>query len=251
MGLENCGRVYFVEKIVIANLKMNMTTAEIGNYLKGIEQIDTKRVIICPSALYLPYFLKKKYKVGVQNIHFEEEGSYTGEISPKQVASMGIHYTLIGHSERRQNFGETDLIINKKIQAAIDNKLAIILCIGETKEDRDLMKTDRVLKRQIVNALRNVKPSEIKNIIIAYEPVWAIGTSLTPKNQEIKTAAIFIKNIVKTLYNDFDVPILYGGSVSAKNIETINKIDNLNGVLVGKSSLKPSELLKIKEIVIG
>lgn len=242
-----------MEKIVIANLKMNLNLYEICDYVVKInELIDTKRVVMCPTSMYLPYFLKNGYSVGIQNIAQTEDGAYTGEVSASQVSSMGIDYALIGHSERRQFFNETDSVINKKILLGLKNKLNLVLCIGETKEERDMLKTDRVLKRQLINALRDVNKEDLKNIIIAYEPIWSIGTGNVPNNKDIATVAIYIKGIINNLYHeDINIPVLYGGSVNEKNIEEINEVKEISGVLVGGASLKTDKLLKIKEVIIG
>ncbi len=241
-----------MEKIVVANLKMNLTVTEISNYLEDIKEvINSKRVVICPTSIYLPYFLKKKYSVGVQNIAATEEGAFTGEVSASQVSSMGVNYAIIGHSERRQLFNETDTVVNKKVLIGIKNKLTIILCIGETKEEKDMLKTDKVLKRQLINALRDISNEEIKNIIIAYEPIWSIGTGNVPQNKDISAITIYIKGIINNLYHeDINIPVLYGGSVNEKNIEELNKINELSGVLVGGASLKADKLQKIKEVII-
>jgi triosephosphate isomerase len=173
-------------------------------------------------------------------------------VSASQVSSMGVKYAIIGHSERRQLFNETDTVVNKKVLLGIKNKLNIILCIGETKEEKDMLKTDRILKRQLINALRDVDNKDIKNIIIAYEPIWSIGTGNVPENKEISTITSYIKGIVNNLYHeDIDIPVLYGGSVNEKNIEELNKINEISGVLVGGASLKADKLKKIKEVIIG
>lgn len=242
-----------MEKIVVANLKMNLTVTQISNYLEEIKEvINSKKVVICPTSIYLPYFLKNRYSVGIQNIAVTEEGAFTGEVSASQVSSMGIKYAIVGHSERRQLFNETDTEINKKVLLGIKNNLTIILCIGETKEEKDMLKTDKILKRQLINALRDIDNVDIKNIIIAYEPIWSIGTGNVPENKEIITITKYIKGIVNNIYHEeIDIPVLYGGSVNEKNIEELNKINNISGVLVGGASLKADKLKKIKEVIIG
>lgn len=241
-----------MEKIVVANLKMNLNALQTSKYLEDISKIlDTKRVIICPTSIYLPYFLKKKYDVGIQNIASTEDGAFTGEVSASQVASMGIKYSIVGHSERRTYFNETDNIINKKVLIGIKNSLNIILCIGETKEEKDMLKTDKILKRQIINALRDVELKNLKDIIIAYEPIWSIGTGLIPQNKDIRITTKYIKGIVNNLYHEeIDIPVLYGGSVNEKNIEELDLIEELAGVLVGGASLDAQKLKKIKEVTI-
>ena len=238
-----------MEKIVVANLKMNMTAAHVNSYLESIKDINTKKVIICPPTIYLPYFVRKKYSVGAQDCVYVNEGAYTGCVSANQIASMGIKYTIVGHSERRANFHETDNIVNKKVHSALENGLNVIMCIGETKEERDMLKTDKILKRQLINGLRDVK--DIKNLIIAYEPVWSIGTGLVPTEKEIKTTIGYILEILNTLYPGTKTKVLYGGSVNEKNIISINNIENVSGVLVGGASLDPGKLKTIKEVVLG
>ena len=239
------------KKLVVGNFKMKMNARDINSYLKSIDKYElNKQVVICPTSIYLPYFLNKKYSVGIQNISYFDEGAYTGEISAAQVASMGVKYAIIGHSERRIYAKETDIDINKKIKMALNNKLKVILCIGESLEERDLLKTDRILKRQILNALSDIEIDMFKNIIIAYEPVWAIGTNKIPTNKEITDTVNFIKMIVNDHFKS-SINVLYGGSINEKNIETLNKIDNLSGYLVGGASTDCSKFLKIIEVVVN
>ena len=236
-------------KLIIANHKMNMDAKEINNYLKELGKIDNKNVIICPTSIYIPYFLKKKFKVGIQNTFIHDKGSYTGEISPKQAKSLGVSYTILGHSERRIYSDETDTFINKKVLEALNNKLKVILCICETLEEKNMLKTDRILKRQVINALRDVE--QIDNVIIAYEPVWAIGTGVVPTSSEISSTISYIKTIIDNLYPDNNVKIIYGGSVTEKNIKSLNKIKEVDGFLVGGASLDVKAFLKIIEVVVG
>lgn len=238
-------------KIVVANLKMNMIVSDVSNYLKEVnDKIVSDRVIICPTSIYVPYFLQNKYKVGLQNTFLRSEGAYTGEISPKQASSMGITFTIIGHSERRMYFDENEITINKKILEALKYHLKVILCVGETLEEKNLLKTKQVLRRQIVRALTHISEEELENIIIAYEPVWAIGTSKTPTNDEIEKNIEYIKNVVNEKYSNTDIKVLYGGSINDKNINELNKIKNVSGFLVGGASLDPNKLFKIIEEVI-
>jgi len=236
-------------KLVIANHKMNMDAKEINEYLKELGKINNKNVIICPTSIFIPYFLKKKFKVGIQNTFIHESGSYTGEVSPKQAKSLGVSYTIIGHSERRIYLDETDTFINKKVLESLNNNLKVILCIGETLEEKNMLKTDRILKRQLINALRDVE--NINEIIIAYEPVWSIGTGVVPENSEITATISYIRTIIDNLYPDNNVKIVYGGSVTEKNIKSLNKIKEVNGFLVGGASLNTKSFLKIIEVVAG
>lgn len=239
------------KRIVVGNMKMNLTVEEVSEYLKEVNnKIYSSRVVICPTSIYIPYFLKHHYRVGLQNTSFKSDGAYTGEISPKQAVSMGISYTIIGHSERRINFNEDDMMINKKIQEAIKYNLRVILCVGETKEEKGLLKTDRVLKRELTHALRDLDESMFGNIIIAYEPIWSIGTNVVPTNKEIKDTVDYIRMIVNQICDTVEVPILYGGSVNDKNVKELNKIENIAGFLVGGASIEPQKFLKIIDEVV-
>lgn len=241
-----------MNKYIVANLKMNMTALEVNNYLKVInDKVDSNNVIICPTSIYVPYFLKQNYKVGLQNVFYESKGAYTGEISPLQASSMGIRYVLIGHSERRIHFEESDLVINKKIREALDNHLKVIICIGETEEEKDMLKTDRVLRNQIGYALKNVDKIDYKNIMFAYEPVWSIGTGNIPTIRDITTTICYIRKILLNHYEWPNPLILYGGSVNEKNISALNEIDVLNGFLIGGASNNPERFLEIIERVLN
>ena len=222
------------KKIVVANLKMSMTTSDVNMYLKKIKDLDNKNVVICPTAIYIPYFLKQNFYVGIQNVYKEELGAYTGEVSPLQAYTMGIRYVILGHSERRNYFKETNDLINEKIKASLKNNLKVILCIGESKEEREMLRTKRVLKKQLLTCLDGV---DIKNVIIAYEPIWAIGTRVTPTNTEIENTISFIKDVVLELKHE-NIKVLYGGSVNEENIKQLNTISNIDGFLVGGASTK-------------
>lgn len=241
-----------MEKMVIANLKMNMVFNDVKEYLNAInESITSDRVVICPTSIYVPYFLGHKYKVGLQNTYIENKGAYTGEISPLQAKSLGITYVLVGHSERRKILKEDNELVHKKLQAILNNNMTAVLCIGETLEEKNMLKTDTVLKRQLITALNDIDEKKYHNIIIAYEPVWSIGTNLVPTNKEIETTVAYIKNIVSTNFKITNIPVIYGGSVNEKNIKELNQIKNISGVLVGGASLDPQKLLNIIEVVVS
>ncbi len=241
------------EKIVVANHKMNMLAEEINEYLKIINKnIITKQVVICPTSIYVPYFLRKGYDVGLQNVFLRSEGAYTGEISPKQAISMGVKYTIVGHSERRTYFKETDDMIGKKILEAIKYNMQVIFCIGETLEERNMLKTDRVLKRQLTNALRLLDKEMLNNVIIAYEPIWSIGSNKVPTNQEIGKTVDYIKTMVFQYKGYDNIRVIYGGSVKSNNIKELNQIENISGFLVGGASTEVNEFLKIiNEVVVN
>lgn len=239
------------KRIVVGNMKMNLTAPEINKYVKALEKKNyNKQVILCPSSLYLPFFVGKSYGVGIQNVAAFEMGAYTGEISAEQAKSMRLDCTIIGHSERRGYFKETDEIVHQKIELSLKANLKVILCIGETEEERDSLKTYKVLKKQIINALKGFDEKELKKIIIAYEPIWAIGTGKTPSNDEIRDTIAFIKEIVKSNVHT-NMSVLYGGSVNEKNIASLNQIENIDGYLVGGASTKVDKFMKIIEVVVN
>lgn len=229
-------------KLIVGNIKMNMKFGEIPNYINHLKTIKRDNLVICPSFIYIPYFIENNFDVGSQNVCVEENGKYTGEISAEQLYSIGVKYTLVGHSERRIKLNETDVDINKKINSALKAKLKVILCIGETEEQNNLLKKDIVLKRQIKNALFGIK--EIENIIIAYEPVWSVGTLKIPSNDELKKTVIYIKNLIFSLYGK-NINVIYGGSINENSIDSIKNIKELDGFLIGGASINPSQFIEI------
>lgn len=231
-----------MEKIIIGNLKNYMSLAQVVDYLKDVNDIENKNVIICPSDIYIPYFLKKGYSVGLQNINGLDK-TCTGEITPKQAKSMGINYTIVGHSERRINLKETNDDINTKIIEAQNYNMKVILCVGESLEERETSKTSDILTQQLINCL---KGTELKDVVIAYEPIWAIGSGKTPTIDDISSTVLFIKKIINDKFNS-EVKVLYGGSVNSDNINDI--IGVVDGVLIGKASTDSKEFLKIIEVV--
>ena len=232
--------------LIVGNLKATMQIGDVANYLQKIKEIDNKNVVICPSSIYLPYFLKQKYNVGIQNVFFKG-GNYTGEISPLQVANMGVKYVMLGHSDRRIYFDEKDTDINKKILECLKYNLKVILCVGETNEDKSMLRTTKVLKKQLLYGLRNIE--NFDNIYVAYEPIWAVGTEASASIKDIEQAVLFIKDLVRTQFKVEDIKVLYGGSITSKNIKEIKQVNNLAGIVVGKSSIDADEFLKIIEEV--
>ncbi|MBE6147269.1 MAG: triose-phosphate isomerase [Firmicutes bacterium] len=229
-------------KWIISNHKMNLSLEEIGRYVHELKTIKSNhQLVFCPSYLYIPYFPKDNYEVGAQNVSSQDNGALTGEVSAKQLKSMGVKYAIIGHSERRNKMFETDEVIREKLVQLLNNQICPILCIGE-KEDELENKTE-VLKRQIENAF--LKVYELSNIIIAYEPVWAIGTGKVPTNEDIEKTVSFIKDFIKENYH-IELPVLYGGSVSPSNIEELNQVNNIDGYLIGGTSL---DLDKLKIVI--
>ena len=239
------------KKLVVGNMKMNLTASEINKYIKEIDKKDyNDQVVFCPSSLYLPYFVGKSYKCGIQNIAATKMGAYTGEVSVEQVASLKVDYAIIGHSERRAYYHETDEVVRQKVELALPEKVKIILCIGETLEERESLKTYKVLKRQLTTALKGLDISNNKKLIIAYEPVWAIGTGKVPTNQDIEDTITFIKEIINDICG-LKLKVLYGGSVNDGNIAKLNEIPNVDGYLVGGASNSVEKFNKIIEVVVN
>ena len=228
-----------MSKLVLANLKMYQSSKEsVDDYINKMKEAKGK-FIVFPSVIYLEKFIQNNFICGVQNASAHNPGPYTSEVSIHALKNMGVKYVLLGHSEVRQNMSEDDELINKKIKQALDNKLKVVLCIGESLEAYNQSQTKAILKDQIYKALKNIT----KEVIISYEPVWAIGSGKTPTNNEIEDIA----NYIKSLFN-YDVKVLYGGSVSDKNINTLNEIPNIDGFLIGKAATNPSSLMKIIEV---
>ena len=221
--------------LIIGNLKMYMTYEKVNNFIENFDE----DVVLCPSSIFVPYFLNHKYKVGVQDISMYDLGSHTGEISAEQAKNLGVTYAIVGHSERRKYNKETDAEINQKIIKGLENDLKVILCIGENKGEDKL----KVIEKQLLEDLNGI--NNIDNLIIAYEPIWCIGTGITPANEQIEATISFIQTIIRERFGQ-SVKVLYGGSVDKDNINTLKKINNLSGFLIGKAS---TDYRQLKEIV--
>lgn len=252
------------KKVIVANWKMNPETfseaREIFNAVKKeTRKIENVEVIIAPPAVWLPQLKVDEgdnLKIGAQNMHWEEKGAFTGEISPVMLKDAMVKYVIIGHSERRIYFNETDDMVNAKILAAFKNKLTPILCFGENLEEKKREKTQDVIKKQISNAFIDIMEDEVRanKIFIAYEPIWAIGSGLIPTFDDILSAKLLIKKILASLYNREiadKIPILYGGSVSGQNAKDIIDKGNMDGLLVGGASIKANEFINIIKTVSG
>ena len=231
-------------KIIAANWKMN-GSEELMKEFSQLTRSKHNDIIICPpftlldsAKTLLPNFIK----IGAQNCSEEDNGPFTGEISASMLREKSVSYVLIGHSERRTLFKETDDVIFKKVEAAIKVELTPIVCIGETLSEKEANKTLQVLDSQINGSLAKIDPHE--QVIVAYEPVWAIGTGLTPDENEIKETHLYIKTKLDQHFNA-DTPILYGGSANAENCSQIISIDNVGGLLVGGASLKKNDFRAI------
>lgn len=236
------------KKLVVANLKMYLSTSDIATYLKKIASLERQNVIFCPTSIYLPYFVGHGYGVGIQNVAATELGAYTGEVSAIQAAGLGVQYAILGHSERRQYFGETNAQIHQKIIQCLRAKMTPIVCIGETAEEYQKQQTKEVLKQQIIACFRDLPAEAISKVIIAYEPIWAIGTGKIPRNEEITEIASEIKHIVVEKFHCHMIPVLYGGSIKCSNIEQLENIKNIDGYLIGKASTT-EEFFRLLEVV--
>ena len=242
-------------KVIAGNWKMNLLPNEAIELIEGLapQVKKTKNdVIICVPFTDLFYSLlsvqNTNIKVGAQNMHFEESGAYTGEVSGKMLQSINVEYVIIGHSERRQYFAETDETVNKKVKAAISYNLKPIICVGETLEQREAGKTVDIITTQTRLALEGLKPEEMSTITIAYEPIWAIGTGKTATSQDANNSIKAIREEVRRLYGDEiadEIIILYGGSVNSSNAKELFETSDIDGGLVGGASLKADEFAKI------
>ena len=247
-----------LRKAVIAgNWKMNKTPAEAKVLIEEIAPLVKNAV--CDVVVCVPYVdlctalettKGTNIHVGAENCHWEPSGAYTGEISAPMLKAMGVEYVIIGHSERRTYFGETDVTVNKRVRAALDNSLKVILCVGEYLEQREQGITAELVAMQVKIALGGVSAEELKNIIIAYEPVWAIGTGLTATADQAEEVCAQIRATLASLYCEDcanAVTIQYGGSMNAKNAKELLSKENVDGGLIGGASLKAPDFAAIVE----
>lgn len=243
------------KKVIAGNWKMNMLPNETIDYIQSfapmVENAEAE-VILCVPYTDLFYALLNtqgtNIKIGAQNMHFEETGAYTGEVSGKMLKVVGVEYVIVGHSERRQMFNETDETVNKKIKTAFENELKPIVCVGETLEEREAGKTVEKITTQTRLALEGLNASQVKNTIIAYEPIWAIGTGKTATSEDANNSIKEIRAEIKKIYGEEianEVIIQYGGSVKSSNAKELFNTSDIDGGLVGGASLKPEEFSKI------
>ncbi len=243
------------KKVIAGNWKMNMLPNEAISFIEQLAPMIQKtkhEVILCVPYTDLFYSLltaqNTNIKIGAQNMHWEEKGAYTGEISAKMLKSIHVEYVIIGHSERRQYFFETDEIVNKKVKKALENGLKPIICVGESLEQREQNKAEEVITNQTANALQDITKEQMENVIIAYEPIWAIGTGKTATSDDANDAIKAIRNKIGKLY-DKEVAqntiLLYGGSVKPENAKELFTTSDIDGGLVGGASLKVEDFNKI------
>ena len=242
-------------KVIAGNWKMNMLPNEAIEFIEAFSPLvkDTKNeVILCVPFTDLFYCLMNaqgtNIKIGAQNMHFEDSGAYTGEVSGKMLKSIGVEYVIIGHSERREYFNETDETVNKKIKKAFEVGLKPIVCVGEKLEQREEGIAEEIVTGQIKLDLEGLTNEQVKNTIIAYEPIWAIGTGKTATSEDANNMIKTIRKQIADLFgNDIaeEVIIQYGGSVKSSNAKELFTTTDIDGGLVGGASLKPEEFSKI------
>jgi triosephosphate isomerase len=237
------------------NWKMNKTVAEAVSVVKALKSsiadVTDVEVLICPTFTAL-YAVNNEVKgsninIGAQNLFWEPKGAFTGEISPTMVKDTGCSYVLIGHSERRQYFNETDETVNKKTKAALVAGLIPVICIGETLKEREQNITFKVIEKQIKEGLAGLTPQQAETIVIAYEPVWAIGTDKTATPDQAQEVHVFTRKVYSQMYGDASqkVRILYGGSVNPTNVSDLMKQPDIDGGLVGGASLEAESFTKL------
>jgi triosephosphate isomerase (TIM) len=245
------------KRIIAGNWKMFNDITETQNLLSkitsGLSGVELNcEVVVCPPFTSLTEagsLLKgSKIKTGAQNIYFEENGAFTGEISAKMILSAGCEFVILGHSERRQIFKENNEMINKKLKKAIQSGLRPIFCIGETLEEREKNVTNHVIEKQLTEGLKEISAEEFKVVVIAYEPVWAIGTGKNATPEQAQEVHEFIRNLVEELYNReaaSAVTIQYGGSVKPENAKELLSQKDIDGALIGGASLKADSFIEI------
>lgn len=243
------------KKVIAGNWKMNMLPDETIKFIDELAPLvkDTNsEVILCTPYTDLFYALltaqNTNIKIGAQNMHWEEKGAFTGEVSGKMLKSIGVEYVIIGHSERRQYFAETDETVNKKIKASFANELKPIVCVGETLEERESGKTEEIITTQTHLALDGLSKEQVENTIIAYEPIWAIGTGKTATSEDANNSIKAIRKEIEKIYGkdvSENVIIQYGGSVKSTNAKELFNTSDIDGGLVGGASLKVEEFEKI------
>lgn len=240
--------------IIAGNWKMHKTIAEALEFVNEVkDRVNNDKVeaVICA-----PFTLLKdlkqatkgtNIKIGAQNMHFEEKGDFTGEISPLMLKELDMDYVVIGHSERRQYFNETDETVNKKVLKALEVGIDPILCVGETLEEREAGNTKDVCKVQVEKALENVSKEDLAKVVIAYEPVWAIGTGKTATSEDANDVIAYIREVVANLYGELanEVRIQYGGSVKPSNVAEIMNQSDIDGALVGGASLEANDYVEL------
>ncbi|WEG13641.1 triose-phosphate isomerase [Pullulanibacillus sp. KACC 23026] len=244
--------------IIAGNWKMNKTIGEAHQFIqeiKGLVPEATKvESVICAPAVFLDTLVDEtkdtQVKIGAQNMYFEESGAFTGEVSPVMLQSLGVSYVIVGHSERRDIFGETDEWVNKKVHAAFAHQLTPIVCVGESLEQREAGQTESLVKEQVVKGLAGLSADQVSKLVIAYEPIWAIGTGKTASSSDANAVCQVIRQTVSEQFGEASakaVRIQYGGSVKPANIKELMAESDIDGALVGGASLEAQSFLQLIE----
>ena len=244
--------------IIAGNWKMNKTASETKKFAEELKRLLPRTkwcdVVVCVPAVNIPAAIKAfkdlRVSVGAENVFYEKSGAYTGEVSADMLKDLGVKYVIIGHSERRQYFGETDFTVNKKVAAALEAGLHPIICVGETLEQRELGITMELIALQLKSALAGVPAEKVRKCVIAYEPVWAIGTGRTATPEQAEEVCENIRAVVRKLYSSKNaraISILYGGSMNEKNAFELLAQPDIDGGLIGGASLVPEKFVKIIE----
>lgn len=241
--------------IIAGNWKMNNTIADTKALLTELKPLvaDAEcEVVVCVPYTNIATAVEltkgSNIKVGAENVHWAEKGAFTGEISADMLLELGVEYVIIGHSERRQYFGETDETVNKRATTALNKGLKPIICVGETLVEREANEYEAVLVRQTTEALKGMSEAQLDNVVIAYEPVWAIGTGKTASNEEANDTIAIVRNTVKSLYGQSaadKMRIQYGGSMNPKNAASLMAMPEIDGGLIGGASLKAVDFSQV------
>ena len=228
---------------------------EISNRVPADDKIDA---VICSQAVYLDQLIRissgTNIKIGAQNMHYEKNGAFTGEISPNALEDIGVSYVILGHSERRQMFSETDENINKKVHAAFEYNLIPIICCGETLEQREYGQTYNIVGNQVRQALNGLSEEQVKQTVIAYEPIWAIGTGQSSTTKEANEVCSHIRSVVVSQFSEnaaASIRIQYGGSVKPENVAEFMAESDIDGALVGGASLNPKNFVQLLEAAVS
>jgi len=245
------------KKILAANWKMNLTHVEAESYVEAflheVGEVNDVDIVIIPSFTSIPTLAQASGKapfirVGAQNLHWERSGAFTGEISATMLRALFVKYVIIGHSERRALFGETDEMVQKKVHTALEARLRPIMCVGESLAERESDSVQKVLGRQVEEGLKDVSADHLSEIVLAYEPVWAIGTGRTASPAQAEEVHAFLRSLLAELFDQSAADktrILYGGSVKPENTEDLMREPNIDGALIGGASLDPHSFARI------
>lgn len=246
------------KKVIAGNWKMNKVSSEASQFIdevvKQVPTSDQVEAIVCAPFPYLASLVEKakgsNVKISAQNMHFEDKGAFTGEVSPVMLKDIGVSHVVLGHSERREYFAETDETVNKKVHAAFNHDLTPIVCVGESLEQREANETMDHVETQVKKAIEGLSAEQVAKTIIAYEPIWAIGTGKTASNEQANEVCTHIRNVIKHVVSEDvaeQVVIQYGGSVNPENIGDLLAQSDIDGGLVGGASLEPESFLKLVE----